>query len=83
MKYVCQSCSMPLNKDPKFFAPKKGETVVDYCSFCYENGEFKKPHITLPEMQKFVIAKLKSLGVPTVFAWFFSRRVSKLKRWKK
>ena len=30
-----------------------------YCSSCYENGEFKRPLLTLKEMQKLVDEVLK------------------------
>lgn len=74
---------MPLKKDPKFKTLDLKEDIPEYCSFCFENGSFKNPNISLKEMQKLAIAKMKSFGIPTVFAWFFSRKIAKLKRWKK
>lgn len=80
----CQSCGMPLNKDPK-----QGGTNADgsrntvYCSFCYENGRFTQPDITAEEMQTFVKGKLKEMGFPGFLAGFFTKGIPKLERWKK
>lgn len=80
----CQSCGMPLNKDPK-----GGSTNTDgsknkmYCSHCYENGKFLQPDVTAQEMQGFVKGKLKEIGFPGFIAGFFTKGIPKLERWKK
>jgi len=83
----CQSCGMPLCKDPK---GEGGGTKADgnpsnlYCSYCYEDGKFLQPDITAEEMQAFVKEKLKEMGgFMKLFAGFFSRGIPKLDRWKK
>ncbi len=80
----CQSCAMPLKKDPK-----GGGTEADgsksnmYCSYCYEKGAFLQPHITAGEMQVFVKGKLKEMGFPGFLAGLFTNNIPKLERWKK
>lgn len=80
----CQSCGMPLNKDPK-----KGGTNADgsistmYCSYCFEDGKFKQPDWTAEQMQEFSKGKLKEMGFPGFLAGFFTKGIPKLKRWKK
>jgi len=80
----CQSCGMPMNKDPK-----KGGTNSDgtknlkYCSYCYENGDFTQPDITVDEMKSFVKDKMKEMGFPGFLAGFFTKGIPKLERWKK
>jgi len=80
----CQSCGMPLNKDPK-----GGSTNADgtpnkmYCSYCYEIGKFKQPDWTVRQMQDFVKGKMKEMGFPGFLAGFFTRGIPKLERWKK
>lgn len=75
---------MPLSKDPK-----KGGTNADgtlstmYCSYCYENGQFKQPNISVTEMQTFCKAKMKEMGFPGFLAGFFTKGIPKLERWKK
>lgn len=78
----CQSCGMPMTKDPN-----KGGTNADgtkstmYCSYCFENGKFKQPDMTVSEMQAFCKAKMKEMGFPGFLAGFFTKGIPKLKRW--
>ena len=79
----CQSCGMPLNKDPQ-----GGGTNIDgtlskmYCSRCFENGKFKQPDWTVNQMQDFVKGKMKEMGFPGFLAGFFTKGIPKLERWK-
>lgn len=80
----CQSCSMPLKKDPNGGGTNADGTKSSmYCSLCYENGKFKNPDWTADEMQNFVKNKLKEMGFPGFIAGFFTMGIPKLKRWKK
>ncbi|NOX46249.1 MAG: hypothetical protein GXO89_04650 [Chlorobi bacterium] len=80
----CQSCGMPLKKNPEGGgAEKDGSRSKMYCSYCYENGEFKNPEITADEMQILVKDKLKEMGFPGFLAGMFAKRIPKLERWKK
>ncbi len=80
----CQSCSMPLNKDPQHGGTNAdGSKSTIYCSFCYENGRFTQPNITVEEMQAFVKGKLKEMGFPGFLAGMFTKGIPKLKRWEK
>ena len=79
----CQSCSMPLNKDPK-----QGGTNADgskskmYCSYCYVDGRFTNSDWTVVQMQDFVKGKMKEMGFPGFLAGFFTKGIPKLERWK-
>lgn len=80
----CQSCAMPLNKDPKKGGTNAdGSTSTMYCSYCYENGKFLQPNISVTEMQEFVKGKMKEMGFPGFLAGFFTKGIPKLERWKK
>jgi hypothetical protein len=80
---VCQSCSMPLKKDEQ-----QGGTNADgsmnhmYCSYCYQDGQFTQPDITMEEMQDFVKNKMKEMGFPGFLAGLFTKSIPKLERWK-
>lgn len=79
----CQSCSMPLKKDPNGGGTNADGTKSNmYCSLCYENGQFKQPDMTAAEMQEFVKGKMKEMGLPGFLAGWFSRGVPRLERWK-
>ncbi len=80
----CQSCGMPLKKDPEGGGTEEdGSRSNMYCSYCYENGEFKNPEITAEEMQVLVKDKLKEMGFPGFLAGMFAKKAPKLGRWKK
>ena len=79
----CQSCGMPLEKDPKGGGSEAdGSTSSKFCSHCYENGAFKQPDITAAQMQGFVRGKLTEMGFPGFIAGFFTKGIPKLERWK-
>lgn len=79
----CQSCSMPLKKDPLGGGSEADGTKSDkYCSMCYENGGFTQPEMTAQEMQTFVTGKMVEMGFPKFLAKFFSKGVPRLERWK-
>ncbi|WP_420566890.1 zinc ribbon domain-containing protein [Thalassovita sp.] len=82
-KLVCQSCGMPLSKDPKLGGLEKdGAHSQKYCSLCYDDGEFLQPDITATSMQHLVIHALQRQGWPKAIAWLATRRIPKLERWK-
>lgn len=78
----CQSCGMPLSKDPE-----GGGTETDgsknsmYCSKCYRAGKFLSPDITAAQMQELVRGKLKEMHFPGFISWFFVKDIPKLQRW--
>jgi hypothetical protein len=79
----CQSCGMPLKKDPKGGGTNAdGSKSNKYCSFCYAGGRFTQPDITAEEMQQFVIGKLQQMGFPRFAGQLFTRKIPNLERWK-
>lgn len=80
----CQSCGMPLNKDPKSGGTNAdGSRNVMYCSHCYENGQFTSPDMTVAQMKERVKTKVKEMGFPGFLAGLFTAGIPKLARWKK
>lgn len=79
----CQSCGMPLARDPK-----RGGTEADgthsttYCSYCYADGRFLQPDMTLDQMQALVVDKLTGMGFPKLMARVMARGTPKLERWR-
>lgn len=79
----CQSCGMPLKKDPK-----QGGTNADashnekYCSYCYVAGKFTGNFTNVKEMQKYCIEKLVEKKTPRAFAWLLTRNLPRLERWR-
>lgn len=83
MKKICQSCAMPLSNDPIGRGTNSDGTISDeYCSYCYERGQFKKPDFTAKQMQDFCMEKLRERGALKPFAWLLTRGIPRLKRWR-
>ncbi len=74
---------MPLKKDPKGGGTEKdGLKSKIYCSYCYENGEFTNPEMSVDEMKVLVKEKLKEMKFPGFIAGMFTKGIPKLERWK-
>jgi hypothetical protein len=79
----CQSCGMPLKKDPQGGGTEaNGAKSAMYCSHCYQGGKFTTPDITVSEMQTLVKGKMKEMGFPGFLSGFFTKGIPKLERWK-
>jgi len=83
MSGKCQSCGMPLSKDPAGGGTEADGTKSEkYCSFCYVDGRFMHPEFTAAEMQDFCVRQLQKKGMPKIVAWMFTRGIPKLERWR-
>jgi hypothetical protein len=79
----CQSCGMPMEKDPNHGGTNKdGSKNEKYCSLCYVNGSFKDDFTKRGEMIRFVRNELKKQGFPFLKRWFYTSHISQLERWK-
>ncbi|TMV09765.1 hypothetical protein FGK63_01465 [Ruegeria sediminis] len=79
----CQSCGMPLSKDPEGGGSEvDGTRSSRYCSICYENGAFRHPGATLEEFQAYCQDALAANGMPRILAWAFTRGMGRLDRWR-
>lgn len=80
----CQSCGMPLKKDPQGGGTNAdGTKSTMYCSYCYEDGKFQQPDWTAEQMQEFSKEKLKEMGFPGFLAKLFTKNIPQLERWKR
>ncbi|REK49292.1 MAG: hypothetical protein DWQ48_07615 [Bacteroidetes bacterium] len=79
----CQSCGMPLKKDPKGGGSNAAGTIRHiYCSLCFENGKFPNPDWTADQLQEFVNVNLKEIGIPGFLVAWISKGIPQLERWK-
>ena len=79
----CQSCGMPMNKDPDGGGSEAdGTRSTRYCSHCYKDGNFAQPDITVDEMKQIVKEKMAEMKIPGFMGWFFTRCIPKLERWR-
>lgn len=78
----CQSCGMPMTEPQEFGSERNGEKSKDYCVYCYEQGEFKQPNITLPEMIQICIPHMTETGMDEQQARnILNNTLPKYKRW--
>ena len=79
----CQSCGMPLSRDPLGGGTEAdGARSNEYCSHCYRNGRFTEPNISVEQMIAKVEGKLREMHFPGFLARHFSKRIPTLQRWQ-
>lgn len=47
---TCQSCGMPMKIDSDFGTNADGRKNEEYCTFCFQKGQFTNPNITMEQM---------------------------------
>lgn len=74
---------MPLKADPKGGGTEPdGSLSTEYCSFCYGDGRFYNPGMTIDEMRALIIGKMVEKGYPRIIARLFAIGLDRLKRWQ-
>jgi hypothetical protein len=63
LNQFCQSCCMPLTTDALLGTEKDGSKSRQYCKYCYENGAFIHPEMTLEGMTSFIKVKMKDMQI--------------------
>jgi hypothetical protein len=80
-KHFCQSCSMPMDSPELFGTEKDGTANSDYCKYCYANGEFTNPGLTLEEMKEHMMKLMENEKLPEDIIEIAISRLPFLKRW--
>ena len=80
----CQSCGMPMNKPEDFGINTNRSMSKEYCKFCFQNGKFTDPDITMQKMIEKVAGFMVTLeDMPEKEAKNLAKTtISKLKRWQ-
>ena len=81
-KHICQSCSMPIESVALAGTEADGSRTWEYCIYCYRNGAFTKPGITLDEMKAFIQAEMKIQNIPEKISLVSLNSLADLNRWK-
>jgi len=84
---VCQSCAMPMAKPEDFGTEANGTLSKDYCIYCYKDGKFTAPDMTIDQMVEFLAPKWGEwTGKPDMTIEDAKKEVNQtlagLKRWK-
>jgi hypothetical protein len=81
---ICQSCGMPLIKEADIGTNSDGSSSKDYCRFCFQNGDFTNPNLTMEEQIEKGIEISKKMWIPEEKAREIANNtIPKLKRWQK
>ena len=84
-KIRCQSCGMPLSADfGNLGTNADGSKTDEYCSFCFQTGEFTNPTQTLEEMIESSIENMtRDLNMPPEKAAELANSfIPTLRRWQ-
>jgi NAD-dependent SIR2 family protein deacetylase len=80
----CQSCGMPLSSEKLLGSEKDGSKSAEYCLYCYENGAFTAPDITMEQMIEVCVPHMTAYGMKEEEARnLMNNALPQLKRWKK
>jgi len=80
----CQSCGMPLTKPEDFGTDSAGFRVNDYCHFCFVDGGFTDPGVSMQAMAAKCASIMAEKGVmpaPQARA-LMTEMLPGLKRWR-
>lgn len=79
----CQSCAMPIKRDENKGTEKDQTLSFKYCQFCYKDGAFIEPNITLKEMQEKCseFFKIEHPVMAVLFGRAYIASIAKLERW--
>ena len=82
---VCQSCAMPMEKPDLFGTNTDGTRSNEYCTYCFQNGKFTEPEITMQQMiDKCVgIMAQRNIMAEKDARKLMAGTIPNLKRWKK
>lgn len=86
-KVFCQSCGMPLAQAVDFGTERNGQAATEYCRYCYQNGSWTQPNITLEETIALGSKALEQLEISGIkkrlLKTLYPMQIKGLKRWKK
>ncbi|MFN6947070.1 MAG: zinc ribbon domain-containing protein [Cytophagaceae bacterium] len=76
---ICQCCGMPLIKDS--LKNRLSDNGEDFCSFCFDEGNFTEMEISVQQMQEKVKRIMLERGYSMHVINSSIRRIPYLKRW--
>ena len=82
MSKMCESCGMPMSKDPQGGGTNADGTRSEkYCSYCYSDGRFMFEG-TVEEFQEVCRKAMIGHETPRFMAWLYTRGMKRLPRWQ-
>lgn len=80
----CQSCAMPMESPDLFGTEAGGSKSKDYCTYCFQNGRFTEPEISMQAMIDKCVAVMVQMNImPEEQARaLMTKTLPTLKRWR-
>lgn len=78
---ICESCSMPISSAELQGTEKDGSKNKEYCFYCYQQGAFVNPTMSLKEMTDLVVRKMEQFHMKTHDIDTAVKSLPYLKRW--
>ena len=79
----CQSCAMPMVKPEDFGINTDGSQNQEYCHYCFQNGKFTEPEITMEQMTEKCAGIMRQMKIPEAQIEKTKTFIPMLQRWKK
>lgn len=81
-KLFCQSCTMPIDNAADRGTEKDGSNSTEYCKYCYQNGAFINPGMSLENMKALITEKMQEMHLPISITQKSMDMLAGLKRWR-
>jgi len=78
----CQSCTLPLDNMDDRGTEKDGTKSQLYCKYCYQDGAFTEPDMTLDQMMGIAEKEMKKQNLPESIIQLSMNMLPGLKRWQ-
>jgi len=86
-KQFCQSCCMPMSKNEEFGTNTDGTINSEYCAYCFKDGKYVDPDITMEEMLQLGLKGIEESDMNRFMKILIKKsypsQIKKLKRWNK
>jgi hypothetical protein len=80
---ICQSCAMPMKVVADFGTNANASQNQEYCTHCYQHGQFTAANITMDQMIQGCIGIMVQYGMPAEQAKIqMETTITTLKSWK-
>jgi hypothetical protein len=73
---------MPIDKPSDQGTEKDGSLSDQYCKYCYKDGSFTDPEMSLNKMKTICVQEMQKQGLPAVLIEQTLAMLPTLKRWQ-
>jgi hypothetical protein len=80
---ICQSCTMPIDNLADRGTEKDHSKSSEYCKYCYQDGTFVQPNMSLEQMKEIVVQQMERRHIPEAIIRKSMEALPHLRRWQK